>query len=386
MTESKQTPNPDSKRPLVLHARMMNGTGGGPDKTILNSPRFLTPLGFDCVCAFYRPPNDSGFTVIRDRASLVNASIVEIDDVGLLDYSVIKKTIQLCRKKQVDIWHGHDYKTNLIGWIVSKFHRMRLITTAHGWVDYSGRLPAYYKYEKRWILPRYEKVICVSTSVMDQAIQGGTPKSKCVHIDNAIDSEQFARCRSVAAAKQQDFPEVEDRFLIGTIGRLSAEKGFDLLIQAVSQLISNGLNAHLVIAGEGPERAKLQKLIDELGLQNRIQLLGFCKDTRSYYESLDLFVLSSYREGLPNVVLEAMAVGCPVVATQVDGVPRIITNQSDGVLVPSGSAEELAKGIHGLVDNRKIREQLACNGVETIRKRWSFQSRMKRIGNIYSET
>ena len=130
----------------------------------------------------------------------------------------------------------------------------------------------------------------------------------------------------------------------------------------------------------------LQRQIDELGLHSRVRLAGFCQDTRSFYESLDLFVLSSHREGLPNVVLEAMSVGCPVVATEVDGVPRIITNQSDGVLVPAGSTEELAKGIHSLVYNREIREQLACNGVETIRRRWSFQSRMKRISNIYLET
>ena len=383
MPKPKPESGPSLKRPLVLHARMMNGTGGGPDKTIVNSPRFLEPMGYDCICAFYRPPNDPGFSVIRTRAEDAGADLVEIDDGGILDFSVIQKTIKLCRERKVNIWHGHDYKTNLIGWIASKFHRMRLITTAHGWVDYSGRLPTYYQYEKKWILPRYEKVICVSSSVMDQAIAGGTPKSKCTIIENAIDNEQFCRRQSIQKAKQQKFPWSADTFLIGSIGRLSAEKGFDLLIDAVGSLIRSGLTANLVIAGDGPERQNLEKQIEELGMQDRIHLLGFCQDTLSFYESIDLFVLSSYREGLPNVVLEAMAVGTPIIATKVDGVPRIITDGQDGFLVSPGSSQELVRTIKFVIENIETREKITQRGVETISEKWSFANRMNHIRDVY---
>ncbi len=369
--------------PMVLHARMMTGTGGGPDKTIVNSPRFLKPLGIGCLCVFFRPHNDQGFSAIRKRASEANAEIIEVDDRGLFDFSMIRKTIKLCREKKINVWHGHDYKTNLLGWIASKFHPMRLITTAHGWVDFSGRLPTYYKYEKHWILPRYEKVICVSSTVMEQAIAGGTPESNCVLIENAIDHEQFSRSRTIPEAKANDFGIAEDRFLVGSIGRLSPEKGFDLLIDAVSTLIKQGLNAELVIAGEGPEKAKLQQQINQLGMQDRIRLIGFCQDTRSFYETLDLFVLSSHREGLPNVVLEAMAIGTPVIATAVDGVPRIITDGVDGILIPADSSASITNAIHKLSTNPELLVTLSNQGIRTIRNDWSFKRRMERIGDIY---
>lgn len=362
----------------------MNGTGGGPDKTILNSPRFLESLGYDCICAFYRPANDSSFSVIRQRAKEANAEIIEIDDNGLFDFSLIRKTIALCRRRNIKIWHGHDYKTNLLGWIVSKFYRMRLITTAHGWVDYSGRLPLYYKLEKRWILPRYDTVICVSSSVMEQAIAGGTPPSKCVLIENAIDHENFSRQRCISESKQSMHGLPSSTLLIGSIGRLSKEKGFDLLIDAVAELINEGLDAKLIIAGQGPEEVHLRRQIQNLGMQDRISLDGFCKDTREFYESLDLFVLSSHREGLPNVVLEAMSTGTPVIATKVDGVPRIITDGLDGILIDAGSSRSISFEIKRLSSDPLLRTSLANNAQETIRNKWSFQERMKKVVNEYN--
>ena len=376
--------NATTRKPMVLHARMLNGTGGGPDKTIINSPRFLDSLGYECICAFYRPANDPGFSAIRKRANEANANILEIDDGGIFDLSMIKKTIKVCREKQVDIWHGHDYKTNLLGWIVSKFHSMRLITTAHGWVDFSGRLPTYYRYEKRWILPRYETVICVSSTVMEQAIAGGTPASKCVLIENAIDHEQFSRRREISDAKLADHGVPSDKILIGSIGRLSQEKGFDLLIDAVAELINQGLNLQLVIAGEGPEKENLQSQIEQLGMAEQIKLPGFCQDTRSFYETLDLFVLSSHREGLPNVVLEAMAVGAPVLATAVDGVPRIITDGQDGRLIPAGSTQKIRDAIADLITQPERLASLAQQGTKTIKEKWSFQKRMERVAKIYA--
>ena len=369
---------------MVLHARMLNGTGGGPDKTIVNSPRFLDLLGYDCLCIFYRPANDPGFKAIRKRANEANAGILEIDDGGIFDTSMIKKTINACREHRVDIWHGHDYKTNLLGWMVSKFHPMRLITTAHGWVDFSGRLPTYYRYEKRWILPRYETVICVSSTVMEQAIAGGTPASKCKLIENAIDHEQFVRNRKINEAKLADHDVPSETFLIGSIGRLSEEKGFDLLIDAVAELITQGLNLQLVIAGEGPEKDNLQGQIARRGLSEQVKLIGFCQDTRSFYESLDLFVLSSHREGLPNVVLEAMAVGAPVLATAVDGVPRIITDGQDGCLIEAGSSQTIRDAIVSLANKPEQRDTLSRQGIATIKEKWGFRRRMERVAEIYS--
>ena len=219
---------------------------------------------------------------------------------------------------------------------------------------------------------------------MEQAIAGGTPKSKCVLIENAIDHEQFSRQRSINQAKHEDFGIPESTLLVGSIGRLSAEKGFDLLIDAVASLIHDGADLKLVIAGEGPEKESLKRQIKNLNMEEHIKLLGFCSNTRSFYESLDIFVLSSHREGLPNVVLEAMAMGTPVVATNVDGVPKIITDGHDGILITPNSAAVISSVLTKLNGSIDTRNSLSKNGIRTIKKHWSFLNRMNRISKCYS--
>src|SRR4051812_45643148 len=139
--------------PLVLHTRVITGQGGGPDKTILNSPRFLPDLGYHSVCAFLRPPNDLGFQAVRDRAEMWQAPLEEIDDRGALDVGVLKQLLAVCRRLKVDIWHGHDYKTNLFGLLLRRFHPMRLVTTCHGWVEHTRKTNLYYQVDA-WCLPR----------------------------------------------------------------------------------------------------------------------------------------------------------------------------------------------------------------------------------------
>src|SRR5262245_23736235 len=135
----------DPQRPVVLDARVVTGTGGGPDKTILNSPRFLEALGYRMLCAYLRPPNDAGFDAIRQRAKRLSAPLIEIDDHGPLDHRVFFELLKLCRRENVAIFHGHDYKTNLLGLVLKRFHPMRLVTTVHGWVHHTARTPLYYR-------------------------------------------------------------------------------------------------------------------------------------------------------------------------------------------------------------------------------------------------
>src|SRR5438876_9406665 len=122
----------ETQRPrVVLDARAVTGTGGGPDKTILNSPRFLDPLGYRMLCAYLHPPRDSGFAVLRKRADALGAPLHEIIDRGLWDWRVFTELLRLCRRERVAIYHGHDYKSNLLGLLLKRFWPMRLVTTAH---------------------------------------------------------------------------------------------------------------------------------------------------------------------------------------------------------------------------------------------------------------
>lgn len=366
----------------MLHVRVVTGTGGGPDKTILNSPRFLERLGYRSLCAYLHPPCDDGFEALHEKAQLWQAPLLSIPDRGPLDWRVIPQAMTICRSKKVAIWHGHDYKSNLLGWLLRRFWKMKLVTTVHGWVKHTNRTPLYYAID-RFCLPRYDSVLAVSEDLYQQSLDCGVLSQKCQLIENAIDTEEFSRRQTTAEAKRK-LGLSEQRFVLGAVGRLSPEKGFDVLIQSCAKLIAEGVNLHLLIVGEGDHQAELQRQIDAIpNGPERMQLLGYHADTRPVYEAMDVFVLSSLREGLPNVLLEAQSLGVPVIATRIAGVPRLIQHESSGLIIEPGSMDALTQSIRRLVDDNTLRKKLAVQGRAIIEQRYSFARRMQKIVEVY---
>jgi glycosyltransferase involved in cell wall biosynthesis len=367
--------------PVVLEARVVCGTGGGPDKTILNSPRFLWSAGYTTLCAYMHPPGDAGFDELRRKADTCKAPILSVPDRGPWDWRVVSQFLKICRRERVTIWHGHDYKSNALGLVIRRFWPMRLVTTVHGWVKQTHRTPLYYKIDEL-CLPRYEAVLCVSEDLHTHCLEHGVLADRCRLIENAIDTEDFTRRKDVGTAKRLlGIPS--DRLIVGAVGRLSAEKGFDLLIRAAHALRQQGINLELLIAGSGDAERQLRALIEGLGMVGHVQLLGHVPDPRSLFEAFDIFVLSSHREGLPNSVLEAMALEVPVVATRVNGVASVIRDGHNGVLIGPNSIEELVQGIRGLLDDSASRRRLAKAARRTVVEQFSFAKRMEKIRNIY---
>lgn len=367
--------------PVVLDARVVKGSGGGPDKTILNSPRFLTPLGYRMVCAYMHEPDDAGFEQLRRKADERDAPLVSVIDRGPLDWRVLSQFLDVCRQERVTIWHGHDYKSNLIGLLLRPFWPMRLITTVHGWVEHTNRTPLYYAVD-RLCLPRYERVICVSDDLRQQCLDVGVRPRRCLLLENGIDCDEFQRRRTPREARTAlGLPP--DRLLISAVGRLSPEKGFDVLLHALAALGREGLDVGLVIAGEGRQKEELERLVEQLGLADRVRLLGYCPDPRAIYEASDVFALSSLREGLPNVVLEALAMETAVVATRIAGVPQAISDGDNGVLVEAGSAADLAAALTRVLRDEPLRRRLAVSGRQTVQRRFSFAVRMQKLAAIY---
>ena len=367
--------------PCVLHTRVVTGVGGGPDKTILNSPRFLRPLGYRSLCAYMHPPDDPGFAVLRQRAAEAEAALIGVPDRGPLDWRVVRQLIRLCREQQVAIWHGHDYKSNALGLLARRFWPMKLVTTVHGWGVHGGRRRLYYRIDKL-CLRRYDEVVCVSDTLREECLRAGVPQQRCQLIRNAIDTQEFRRQTTREDAKRRLGVPV-DRFLLGAVGRLSGEKGFDLLIRAAHRLIREGRDLSLWIAGEGDMRQRLETLIGGFGCGQRIRLLGHMPDPKPFFEAMDAYVLSSIREGLPNVVLEAMAMHVPVLATRVAGVPSVLEDNCTGILMDCGSEDALLAGISRLLDDGMLREKLANAARATIESSFSFDERMCKMAGIY---
>jgi glycosyltransferase involved in cell wall biosynthesis len=289
--------------------------------------------------------------------------------------------LNLCRRERVAIWHGHDYKSNALGLLLRPFWPMHLVTTVHGWVKETRRTPLYYWID-RLCLPRYDKVICVSEDLVERCRACSVPDDRCLLVENGIDIDEYSRTMPVPDAKEQlGFPPA--RLLVGAVGRLSAEKGFDLLIRVADRLMQAGLDLALWILGEGDEKLRLQALIATLGRSDRIRLLGYQANPGAFFQAMDVFALSSLREGLPNVLLEAMALEVPVVATRVAGVPRLIQDNQNGLLVSCCDGASLACALQRLLSDPGLRTRLGRAGRQTVAANYSFQARMRKIRSIY---
>ncbi len=357
----------------VLHVRIATGTGGGPEKTILNSPRHLAALGYRSLVAYLHPPDDAGFEVLKTRAAEKDCPLVGLPESLLIDPRVLWKLARLCRQESVTIWHGHDYKSNFYGLLLRPFVGFQVLSTVHGWVRHTRRTPLYYAID-RWCLGHQRAVICVSQDLFEKCSGLGLAPERLHLVENAIDTEEFKRKTQRPRA---------GRIRIGAVGRLSEEKGFGFLIEAVERLIERGFDISLAIAGEGELFDELEARMQSSAHAERLELLGFQADTRALFEGFDLFCLSSLREGLPNVVLEAMAMEVPVLATRSGGMQAFARDGVDALLVEPGSPDELEAGLARLLENPGQARSLASAARSRVQRETSFSARMARVAAIY---
>lgn len=374
---------PAAEPASVLHVRVVTGSGGGPEKTILLSPRFLERLGYRAAAAYLHPPADPGFRAIRRRAAEQDAPLIACPDFGPLDATLLPRLWRHCRRLGVSIWHAHDYKSNLLGLMLRPLHPMTLVTTIHGWVVHTRRTPLYYRVD-RWCLPRYDHVFAVSQDLCEAAADAGVQRDRLTHLPNAIDLDAYRRrTRPADAALRRELGTPPGRLVLGGVGRLAEEKCFDTLIRATAELTRRGRDVELWIVGDGDQRARLESLVDQLGLTHRVRLLGYRADPRPCYEAMDVFVLASRREGLPNVLLEAAAMGTAIVSTRVAGVPGMLTDGRDALLCDVDDLDGLTAALRHAVDDAGLRDRLADQARELVETRYGFAERMQRVAGCY---
>lgn len=202
----------------------------------------------------------------------------------------------------------------------------------------------------RWAADRAQASIGVCSALIDVLREWGVDPD-CLHVmRNGVDLQRFAP-QSQAAARQALGLSAEPQQLLLSVGHLIDRKGHDLAIRALAALAPDHPQARLVIIGEGPERAALQALACELGVQDKVRLTGALPQTDlpTWYSAADVLVLASSREGWANVLLEAMACGTPVVASRIWGTPEVVTAPEAGRLVDARTGEAFARELRVLL-------------------------------------
>ncbi len=372
-------------RPIrVLELRSVRGTGGGPEKTILLGAARSDPARFAVTVCYIRDQRDEVFA-IDEKASGLRVDYVELTERNSFDWRIWRKLRTLVRERQIDIVHAHEYKTDLLALMLSKFEPVTALSTVHGWTGHSSReLTLYYPIDK-WLLARYPRLIAVSNDIRRELIRHGAKPERVTTVLNGIDHRQFRRDRSREAAVRASLGLRPDEVVIGDVGRLEPQKRFDLLIAAVGRLKERQPRLRLLIAGDGSLKDVLAKQIADSGLEQICTLLGHRTDVANLHHAFDLFVQSSDYEGTPNAVLEAMAFETPVVATDAGGTSDILRDGVDGVIVQGGDSHALADAIERVLGDRNAaatRAHAARQRVETV---LSFDARMNAVEAIYAE-
>lgn len=181
------------------------------------------------------------------------------------------------------------------------------------------------------------------------------------------------------------FRERPSPFELISVGRLAAVKGYPLLIDAVARLVAQGRDVRLTLVGDGPERGHLEEQARRLGISSRIVFAGWKNqaELRELYQNSDLGVLSSFAEGVPVVLMEAMASGVPCVAPRITGIPELIRDAIDGLLVTPSDTEDLAAAIAGLMDKPELRREMAGRCRDRIADKYDLGKNVRRLSDVF---
>jgi glycosyltransferase involved in cell wall biosynthesis len=339
-----------TRRPKVLLLITLAEVGGAQAYVASLLPA-LTP-SFDVVVAAY------GEGPLREAAAQAGVRFVPLRHVRRpvrpwRDAAGLVELVRLLRRERPDILHASSSKAGILGRLAAAAARVPVrIFTVHGWAfnAYSGLPSALYRWADRLVSPLTTVTICVSDNERAAGIEAGTCRAEStVVIRNAVD---------VAAAPRSAGDHEGVRLI--AVGRLKPPKDFVNLVRALATLPDGSFEA--LIVGEGPDRALVEAEIERLGLGARVELTGERSDVPALLADSDLFVLSSTSEGLPVSVLEAMAAGLPVVASEVGGLPELVADGESGLLVQSGDPDRLGAALASLVADPGLRLRFGAAG------------------------
>jgi glycosyltransferase involved in cell wall biosynthesis len=259
----------------------------------------------------------------------------------LLERSLIRG---LCRSRGVNIVHTHGYRSDIVGGHAGHESNVPIVTTVHGFTG-GGWKNRGYEALQRFVFRRFDAVVAVSRPQADELRSSGVPGRRLHIVPNALAAHPAPLSRA-DARRALELPA--EGVLAGWVGRVSREKGVDVFIDALSSITDRVIQG--AILGDGPERG-IEAARTESIAPGRFLWLGAVPDAARYFAAFDVFVLSSRAEGLPMVLLEAMAAGTPIVTTNVGGIPDLLS-PAEGMLVAPDDPKALAAAIRATLDDR----------------------------------
>ncbi|EQA45296.1 glycosyltransferase, group 1 family protein [Leptospira broomii serovar Hurstbridge str. 5399] len=294
------------------------------------------------------------------------------------DFASVTALRDLVRAKGVRIIHAHTAKAHSIAWMAkAKLPQVRLIVSRR--VDFKIRRNWFSR--RKYVSPRVDMFLSVSNKIRDVLIQGGVDPAKIVTVYSGIELNLASRKHSNAAFLRKEFHLQKDELVIGNIAALVDHKDQRTLLNAIA-LIETEQKFKVFIVGEGALRKELEDLARQKGLLDRVVFTGFREDIPEFLSLFDIFTLTSKEEGLGTSILDAMAAGLPIVATNGGGISEMLTPEKGAFVAQVGDAEFLAKSYKTLLEDSRLRKTFGAFNKEFVKK-FSIKNTVRRTELAY---
>jgi glycosyltransferase involved in cell wall biosynthesis len=307
-----------------------------------------------------------------------------IKRLKIFRFSILRRLVKILKEHNVDILHCHAHKATVYGTISAMLAKTPVVIAhVHG----LGRSHNFKRKLMNFLLFRkINRIIPVAESVKKDVLKNNwfLSENKFFVLENSVDYERFAVVSIPKKDARQMLEVPSDAFVFGTVGRLAPTKGLSYMIEAFAKVKQQMPSSHLVLLGDGRCKAELQNQAVSTSYQDSIHFLGRRENIPQLLKGIDVFVLASIAEGLPRVILEAMAAGVPCIATQVGGIPEIINTENVGIWVPPANADALAEAMLKVANMPRDRlEKLTESAQNRVRQVYSHDVVGEKLRKLY---
>ncbi len=361
----------------VLHLRDSPWIDG-PGRTIFDTATHLDPARIEYHVGAFIPADRKDEHPLVNSLRAAGASVRQLTDRGGLDQELVAQIVALIDELKIDVLHTSEFRSNVMGLLARRQRPVKLVATVHGWIanDLRGRV---YRTIDKMLLRSFDAAIFVSEATRRLIPRWWLPAGRTQVLHNGLVLEKYGR-ETVSAPRR---PLDPDNITLLNVGRLSPEKGQDLLLQAIAPLAARHRGLHLKFAGTGPEEQRLRALAQSLGIGDRVHFLGYIHDMPALYADVDLLVQSSLTEGLPNVIVEAAYLRVPMVATRVGGTAEVIRHGESGWLIEAGDVDAIRSGIETFLGRTEEFVAMAERASRRIVEGFSISVRTQRLSEFY---
>lgn len=322
-----------------------------------------------------------GETEFSKAVRATGARLVSVRQRRMYDPALIGQSLRIVRDERCDILQSHGYKSHAVCACLHLVTGLPWIAFVHGWTAENVRIRAYRGLEQV-LLPLATRVVAVSGALGRSLLPLARLRTQV--IPNAVDPAETL-CTDGVRDVRAELGIGREHVVVGVVGRFSPEKGQVHFLRSLARARGDAPQLHALLVGSGQDEASLRAEVERLGLGPHVSFTGYVTDMAPFYRAMDAVAMPSLSEGMPNVALEAMLHGLPLVASRVGGVPEVVVDGETGILVPSGDEGALAGGLVCFANDHALRLHMGAAGSRRVQKHFTPERRVEKIVDMYFE-